>query len=367
VNCTAPRTRLALLLAASATGTLLACGKKAPEPPPPAAAAPAARQSARTPWVKARPTENVAMLQAPALVLAAPEASAAVSAAFRARVARILVRPGDRVRRGQPLLDVVMPEVVTAAGQFGAAQTRVEAYGRRKAQLEALKGEGLVKLTEILEVDTKLAESRAEMQGALAMLRAADLDAEGAARLLQGAGSIPLRSPIEGVVSEVKATLGETREPSGEPFVRLAGEGEARVEARIARNLPGPAHYFMVLAGGESVRLWPVGRSPVVDPRDGTQQVWFKPLPGERALPQGATGRLMVKLENDESIAAVPARSVGLSPEGPYVVRSEGGKAVKKPVEVLATSGSDALVKGGVKPGDEVAADAALALEPEEK
>lgn len=359
------RTALAPLLLSALLISGGACKSQAPDPAAPApAAAPAAPQSARTPWVKARATAGVAMLEAPAQVLAAPESAAGISAPFRARVVRIHVRPGERVRRGQPLLDVVMPEVVHAAGQYVAAETRVGAYGKRRAQLEELKDEGLVKLTELLEVETRLAESRAEQQGALAMLRAADLDGEGATRLLQGSGQIALRSPVEGVVTEVKAVLGETRDPTGEPFARVAGEGEARVEARITRTLPEQAHHELRLPGGEVVHLLPLGRSPVVDPRDGTQQAWFRVAPGERSPMQGITGRLVVKLDDDGKLAAVPARAVGLGPQGPYLFLRQGEKPRRIPVQVLATSGSDALVRGELKPGDEVAADAALA-EPE--
>ena len=45
------------------------------------------------------------------------------------------------MKRGDPIADVVMPDVVQAAGTYSAAATRVEAYGRRAAQLESLKKE----------------------------------------------------------------------------------------------------------------------------------------------------------------------------------------------------------------------------------
>ncbi|BDG10224.1 efflux RND transporter periplasmic adaptor subunit [Anaeromyxobacter paludicola] len=336
---------------------LLAC-KGAPSAPQPEPTAPAA-PSAATPWVKARTAEGLSLLEAPATVLPAPESSGNVVPPFRARVARVHVRAGEQVRKGQPVCDVIMPEVLQAAGTYAAASTRVQAYQRRRDQLESLKKEGLVRAADLLEVETRLAEAKADQQGALATLRVAGLEGADAARLLAGAGQLTLRSPIDGIVTEVKASLGETREAAGEPIARVAGEGEARVEARLARSLPAHARYELALATGERHPLALIGRAPVVDGRDGTALAWFSPPAAARLTP-GLAGRLVVQLGQGAG-AAVPARAVALAPEGAYVVVNRGGAPARVAVQVLATSGADALVRGDLKAGDEVAADAALA------
>ncbi len=346
-----------------------ACGKGKPPAPPPSAPAAAsaaaptaadagAAPSARTPWVKSRSAEGVALLEAPATVLAAPEGQAAIAPPFRARVSRVLVRPGERVRKGQPLVEVVMPDVVQAAGAYASATTRVEAYARRKAQLDALKSEGLVRLSDLLEAETKLAEARADQQGSLATLRAAQLEAADAARILSGTGQVPLKSPIDGMAVAVHAAIGETRDGIGEPFVRVAGSGPSRVEARFARAWPEEgARYTLVVASGTRFPARLVGRAPVVDPKDGTLSAWFEP---PEALPHGLAGRIEVSLASAGDVAAVPARAVLLDAGRSYVVANRGGKATRVPVEVLASSGAEALVRG-LAPGEEVAADAALA------
>jgi biotin carboxyl carrier protein len=341
----------------------VACNK-APAPPPPAPAAASAQDhaaSAATPWVKARNAEDLALLEAPAVVLATPESNAGVSPPFRARVVRVHARPGERVARGAPVADVVMPEVVQAAGAYASAATRVDAYGRRRAQLEELKKEGMVRLTELLETETKLAEARADQQGALALLRAAGLGADDAGRILSGGGEVSLRSPIAGVVTQVKAAIGEQREAAGEPMIRIAGEGEPRVEARCARALPESADYELWLPGGERHEVRMVGRAPQVDARDGTTLAWFEPVNAKTRLVQGQTGKLKIRLEEEEKAVAVPARAVGLAEEGPFVVVQRKGKSVRTVVEVIAASGSDALVRGALAIGEEVAAEVTLA------
>jgi biotin carboxyl carrier protein len=344
---------------------LIACSQRpAPpvvEPHPPVAVA-AEAASAATPWVKARAGEDVALLEAPAVVLATPESNAGVSPPFRARIVRIHVRPGESVARGASVADVVMPDVVQAAGSYASAATRVDAYGRRKAQLAELKKEGLVRLTEILDVETKLAEARADQQTALALLRAAGLGADHAQRILTENGEVSLRSPIAGIVTQVKAAIGENREAAGEPIVRIAGEGDPRVEARLARVLPGDAQYELWLPAGERLPLRFVGRAPQMDARDGTTLVWFAPDKGAR-LVQGQTGKVKIRLKEQEKTVAVPARAVGLGAGGAFVVTNRGGRPERVPVQVIAASGSEALIRGNIAAGDELAADAALAAD----
>jgi cobalt-zinc-cadmium efflux system membrane fusion protein len=281
-----------------------------------------------------------------------------VAPPFRARVTRVLVRAGEQVVRGQAIAQVAMPDVIQAAGAFAAATTRLEAYQRRKEQLEALRKDGLVKLSDLLEAETRLAEARADQQTALGTLRAADLVAADVPRLLDGHGEVSIRTPIAGTVTEVRASLGETREPSGEPLARVAASGESRVEARLAHAPPPGARFEFVTAGGDHHPLTPLGHAPLVDGRDGTTAAWFAPAAGAR-LPSGLAGTLVVRL--DKAAAAVPARAVALDAGQAYVVLNGPAGPKRTPVEVLASSGADALVRGGVKPGDEVAADAALA------
>ena len=64
-------------------------------------------------------------------------------------------------------------------------------------------------------------------------------------------------------------------------------------------------------------------------------------------------------LADDGQVAVVPARAAGLSAGKAFVVARRNGKTERVPVEVIASSGAEALVKG-ILPGVEVAADASL-------
>ncbi len=266
------------ILAAAAVLALAACSKSgpAPEAEPPA-------PSARTAWVKARSSEGVPLLEAPAQVLPSPEGQAGVVPPYRARIQKVLVRPGAKVAKGQPLVEVVMPEVSSAAGAYAAATTRVDAYGRRMAQLEALKKDGLVRLADVLEAETKFAEAKADQQSAAAMLRTAQIEPAEAQDIVAGKRPVVLRSPIAGVVTAVTAGVGDSRDATSEPVIRVSGEGDSRVEARFARSLDAVgASFDFVVSGGSTYKLAFVARAPMVDPRDGTIAVWLVPEKGTR-------------------------------------------------------------------------------------
>lgn len=346
------------LLSSLLVGAAFGCSS--PPATAPAWPTPHAQASARTAWVHPRLAQGVALTEAPARVLPSPGGAAAVSAPFRASVSRIAVRPGQSVKRGEVLVEVLMPEVVQAAGRYEAAVLRREAYVRRLEQLQKLKEQGLARLVEVSEVETQVAEAQADAQGALAVLRVAGLDAAAAVGVA-ARGTVPLRSPVEGVVTEVRAVLGETRESGAEPLVRVEGGGEARIEARLAHAMPEAAGFEFLAPGAEPVPVRRVGHAPSVDARDGTTAVWFEPEP-MRALPAGLLGTVRVRADTLPGVAVVPARALVLEAGTASVLVRSGEGFRRQEVKVVSTSGADALVRGGPSLDDAVAADAAALL-----
>lgn len=348
--------RPALLSSVVLLGAALGCSS----PPPAPAAPPPVQASARTAWVHPRPAHGVPLTEAPAQVLPHPEGAAALGLPFRGSVARIAVRPGQKVRKGEVLVEVLMPEVVRAAGDYQAATLRREAYERRTAQLKALQEQGMARVFELAEAEAHLAEAQAEQQSALALLRVAGLEAGAAAGVAQR-GTVALRCPVEGIVTEVDAVLGETRESASAPLVRIVGEGPARIEARLSRSLPDGTAFEFSAPGLEAVPVKLVGRAPSVDVRDGTTAAWFEPEP-PHPLPSGLQGTVRVRADALPEVKVVPARALVLEGGEVAVLVREGEGHRRQPVQVVVTSGTDALVRGPIKEADAVAADASRVL-----
>ncbi|HWV38063.1 MAG TPA: efflux RND transporter periplasmic adaptor subunit [Vulgatibacter sp.] len=344
-------TRTLLLLSLPLLG---ACTQR--EEPRLALERPHAVSSAPSPWVKVRSPAGIPLLEAPARSVGPPDAEAPLSPPFAARVGQVHVRVGDRVERDAPLVDVVMPEVVGAAGRLAAAQIRIDAQARRKAQLDALAKHGLARLADRAEAEGALGEARAEHLVASSILGAAGLSPKDASRLVEGGGVVTLRSPIAGVVVSVDAPIGSIREAGGAPLVRVAGTGPGRVVARAQALPPEDATLSFVSGRDEPVPLALLTASPLVDPHDGTRELFLEPA---RPIPPGVSGVLRISLpEGSRGAVAVPALAVFLEEGEAFVFRREGDEAREVPVQVLASSGTDALVRGELSVEDEVAADA---------
>lgn len=365
-----------LLLGLVLCGASAACSPSHGSAAPPAqsAAPPPEPQSVTTAWVATQPAAGAVLSELPARVLIPPGARAEVMPPFRAQIVQILVEPGQRVTAGTPLVTVLMPEVLRAAGALQAAALRITAYEQRRDQLAVLRGEGLARLADAAEVAASLADARAAQREALAVLRAAGLGAAEAAALGEGSGRAALRSPIDGIVTEVGAALGQIHEPGAAPLVRIAGQGAARVEARLPPLGAAALRYELVTADGGR---WPLRlreRAPVIDPRDGTALAWLDPEPGAAPLYGGQAGRVRVLLAEDAAAKGaakgsdvpllLPARAVRLGAAQAEVRRRRGDEpAVWVPVTVLASAVGQSAVRGrepgALVPSDRVAADAA--------
>lgn len=339
------------LLAASA-----ACSKPTEEAPPPAVQAP----SSATSWVAPRPAAEVPFLEAPARALAAPDAQAALSPPLEARIVKVRGRPGQPVQKGDVVAEVLMPELVAAAGSLTSSNELVRGYEARRETLLALKQDGLALGGDLAEVEAKLSEARSARQIALSTLRLAGYSAGDAARLLNSP-TVPLRAPIDGVLVSVDAVPGEVREPSGAPIARIAGVGDVQVEARMPSALPEGARLTYVDASGARVPLTLISRSPLRDPVDGSLTIWARPEAGA-AIAAGSSGRLQVSFDSDAPLAVVPTRAISTGEAGTFVLVRTGSDVTRVPVSVRASGAVDALVEGPLEPGAVVAADVSAVL-----
>jgi multidrug efflux pump subunit AcrA (membrane-fusion protein) len=311
-------------------------------PPPPSVESPSTMR-----WVAVREAERASVLEVPARVVPGPTSTALVGAPLRATVTRVRVRAGDQVDAGVPLVDVVMPEVLDAAGRLEGARVRLEAWTERHAQLVALRADGLAKSLDVSEAAARVAEARADVHTARSVLLAAGLRDETGAAVLTGAGVTPLRAPFSGVVVSVSTSLGESRDPTSGPLVTLVGAGATRIEARFSRPLsvaPEGSYAFVGVDGTTPVRL--VSRSPAADSRDGTFLAWFE---ADGPLVAASLGRVVVRGGATDTFL-VPASAIERFEGRSRVVTRHG--AVE--VEVLRCELKDCVVRAGLAPGDEV-------------
>lgn len=323
---------------------------KSPPAAPPVMPPPASSASVR--WVAATSPKGTALLEAPAHVIVSPAGKAVITAPLRARIVAVHAQPGAAVARNAALVEVVLPEAAAAASAYLAAVDEIAAHDKRASQLEALQKEGLGKQADVAAVQLELARLRGVRDTAAATLRAAGLEVGGARGLVSSGGRTTLRAPIAGVVTAVAAVVGASHPPE-EALVEIAGGGATRVEARLPRSLPPTAKVEFVAIGAAPIAATFVSSAPSREP-DGATRAWFELA---TPAPAGASGRLRGTLP-DTAAVLVPVTALSREATGAIVWKRHGDRPAKVAVQVLATSGADALVEG-IAVGDQVAAVAA--------
>ncbi|MBK7858258.1 MAG: efflux RND transporter periplasmic adaptor subunit [Archangiaceae bacterium] len=298
-------------------------------------------------WVKVRAGAPALTLEAPARVIGGPGTLTWLTVPMRATVRQVHVQVGDRVDAGAPLIEVVMPELLEAAGRAEGARARLQAWSDRLGQLTQLRTEGLAKALDVSEASAKVAEAKADLQGARAVLLSAGLGEREAAGVLAGSGAFALRAPVAGVVTAVTVSAGENRPSGTEPLAQLAGPGPVRVEARF--TVPAPEGAAELVAGGESTPLTAIARAPAADPRDGTFLAWFEPV---RPVAAGVLGRVVLHPREGPGLMRVPAEAITRLDGGAQVETRRGTVAV----EVMGCEAVDCVTRGALTVDDEVRA-----------
>lgn len=334
-----------------ALGVLLAlgaCDSKAPDLPEPSDEA----TSAPARFVVARRPAAASLLEAPARTVATVPASADLTVLHRGRVHRVHAAPGDRVQVGDPVVDVVLPEVQEAAARWGALESQLQVTRSRVDELARLQADGLARGGALYEVRAQLGQLQAERDAAQAIISCYGITLSGARRLHR-AGHLTLNSPVAGVVVERRARPGAVVEPNGPPLAVVAGLQPVRIEASFVHGLPEGTDLVFVEPGGRAVALESEPVAQFQDGHTGRLQVWLEPRT-ETRLPDGLPGR--VRLELPDGAVELPSAGLTRTSSSSARVRTLRGEQVETvTVRVLLDSGTSAVVLGDVEVGDRVA------------
>jgi RND family efflux transporter MFP subunit len=303
----------------------------------------------------------VPQLAAPARVVLAPDGDVMVSAPLDGVVDRLLVKPYDAVKAGQPLLKLASPV-------FGGLQLRLmEASAQAKLSRQALVrekqlfAEGIIPERRVQETQVANATAAAAVRQAEAELRLAGADAaaiRGAAAGGRLADTLVVRAARDGIVSTLDAKPGQ-RVQAADPLLRIADLRELWLEVQVpagTRVASGTAITVVgreVAAAVQSVGTL-VGESQTVNVRARVTSGAARLRPGE-----AVEARVPVAAAAGWTL---PLQAVTHYGRQAYVfVRSPKG-FVATPVTVVSSAGPSARVDGRLNAGQEVAIGAVIAL-----
>lgn len=353
---------------------MTACQKPPETPIPTELAAPAPSEekpSSSSRWVTATMAADQVLFEAPAVVLLATDNDAVSSVPSRARVLQSLVRQGDQVSVGQPLLEVTYPDLAIAASTLVAAKERLQSMRQRREQIVALRSEGMMRASDLFDIEIKLQDAKASAAQAHALLMSAGLDPNKAASLSEKGGRTYLLSPITGTVTDVFAVIGQTYEPGSTTLLRIAGNRGGRIEARLPARLPDSLQDKNIEClfvtgvqgiGGSSVVLRLVTQVEDREQGAGGVRAWFEPVDKKLILTPSLRGRVVLQMPAGAPGIRIPSsalisnagKSEGVSVRVQQMRDGQMHEALI-PVTVLFSIGSEAVVSGVLNAGDKVA------------
>lgn len=292
-----------------------------------------------------------------------PKALSAVTAPFAGRVASVAVEPGQPVAAGALLFVVDSADVL--ALRTGQAQARLklrlaeELLARQTEMVQ--RGVGLE--VERFEAEMKAREARSEVERA----------ERNAALAGPGEGTkVKVRSPVAGVVVNVKVVAGATVQPGGEPLVEVgdphslwvvadAPEGETELVARATRAEVTIAALNLKLPGRVA------GIAPRSDAETRRTPFYVDLASRPEGLRAGLLAQVSVFAAGGEAQLWLPVTAVLVKEGGRRIVYVEepSGRFLAREVQTGDERGGHVRVLRGLSPGERVVLRGALLVDRE--
>jgi cobalt-zinc-cadmium efflux system membrane fusion protein len=292
------------------------------------------------------------------------DAYAEVATPAPARVTRVLVKAGDEVKAGQPLVELASGDMSKARAELTAADARLTAAKQNLVRKQGLFAERLIPERELIEARTQVMDAEAARTVAAGALKQF-AGSEG------GAGLV-LRAPVAGTVIDRDVVIGQLAEPAKTLFkigdlsklwlvahvferdavrVRVGGTGTATFAALPGKTVDGKI-------------IW-IGRQ--VETASRTVPVRLEVPNPDGVLRPGMSANVSIPIgETSGQVVAVPIAAVQrvgdkwavFTPKGPGVFEA-------KPVGRGRDLGGEVEILSGLAAGTEVVVDGAFLLKAE--
>ncbi len=312
----------------------------------------------------------------PGKIEANPNLVSHVTLPVTGRIASVLVKIGDSVKRGQPVLTIESPDADAAESAYRQAQAGLTQAKANliKAQADDDRAKDLfehnaVAKKDVLTADNALAQAKAALDQAQAAVDQGERKIEILGLKPGSFGQkVTVPSPISGKVLEMSVTPGEYRNDTNAPLMTIADLSSVWVSADVPESQirlidPGERVDVSLTAfPNETFRARVMRIADTVDPQTRTIKV--------RAQLENPQGRLRPEMfgtiKHTDSVRTMPVLPVG-------AVVQEGGKSMVwmeraagrfQPIEVKTGARTDdhIAIASGLRAGDRVVVDGAMLL-----
>jgi RND family efflux transporter MFP subunit len=291
---------------------------------------------------------------------------ATISAKVSGTILKVRVQPGDRVRKGDPLVELDPATLVIQLDQARAAH-KIALAARANARAD------LGRTKQLFEAGSAPQAIMDKVQASADQAEASVEQADAQVRLLeQNLRDHVLRAPFDGIITARLKNVGDFLAMTPPTSVAtLVAVDAIEVKLAVPEGLvdpiePGVVLHGRAIPGGApfDARVTSVGA--VVDPTTRAVEVLadVRSQPGARgALRPGGLAEVDVGGSAAGQGPFVPAQAVGRDGEKRFVwVVDDGGAARRRDVQVEAVTAQWTRVRAGVGPGDAVVVEGVTGL-----
>ena len=347
--------RLALFFA------LAACGQKAPPPPADRAAASLfhlpGEQTAQLQLVTVAEGPVTRPLLVPAVIAFDGLRTSEVVPLVDGKVSRLLVREGDRVTAGQPLMSIASPSSADAQANLDRDLATLANAGTVLARDKDLYQHKALSLEELQQAELAVTSARASVATDRARVRITGT----------GRGDAFLRSPIAGVVVARRIAVGETVQAGITPTFTVTDPSSVWVIAQLYQEdlrrvaIGDPVEIrSSALDAPQAARVSYVAAA--LDPDSLTIPVRVAARNPQGMLKSGMYVDVSISPLRSERAMLVPAAAVLRDADNlPFVyVQAAPNEYARRRIDLGDQTGDSMIVRSGLAAGEKVVGDGAL-------
>ena len=285
-------------------------------------------------------------------------------------VSRILVVPGERVKKGQPLLEVSSPDYSLLYAAYLKARDTLRVTDKNYARAQDLYAHHAIAERDLLQAESDRIQAQADLNAALLGLKILGIPNPDDLDKAPSSAEIPLLAPIGGEIVERDVAPGQLLQAGATQAFIISDMSSVWVLANVYQSDMAAVHVGdQVAVQTDSYPDKFQGKisfiSPALDPTTRTLQARIVvENPGEK-LKNNMYVTATVNAGVEQNAIAVPDSSVLRDDENqPFVYVATGSNQFgRRAVEIGQSEAGKTQILKGLNPGDRVVGDGSLFLQ----
>lgn len=260
---------------------------------------------------------------------------------------------GDKVQKGQMLLDLKSSDLSTLQSEYVNAETELKIATRDAQSVQALYEDGMLSEKDLLEAQGKLKQAEANLNKAKSDVATLGTN--------KGNGTFAIKSPISGYIVDKKVSAGSTISGDSDPIFTVADLSEVWVIANVyASNLQfvqeGMDIEMTTLSYPCEIFKGKISTiSQVFDPEEKVLKARIVMQNKDMRLKPEMSAVIHLKNETHQRLVAIPSDALVFDDDKYFVIVEESpGRFQSKEVKLQGHNRSTSYISSGLSEGEDI-------------